>query len=392
MKNRRVDCWRLDFWRFDESKIEIDEVTGWLTMEGTAALVGVMQYDDTSEYVPPETLADVESLLSAPLTVQHPPQNLDLETTRQYQVGTVLSARLDDGKLRVRIRVTDSEAVAAIQSGTRELSPGYLAELDRTPGLWSGKKYDAIQTKRRYNHLALVDRARGGRQARLDGSRNSLDSWRADGALIQRTDAQMETVTIDGVEYQVPPEVAAIVTAWQASQEPAVDAEGAETPAAPSPTPGTPAAPAAKTPSSITVKMDAEEITALENRIVSALRHDRELEKKNAVALGETVALVRPLLPQSYRVDGKDAGTLVADAIVAKRPDLAGWVKQHRTDGSRLRGMLDSMLTGEAPDNATEAEHADAETSDDPISAAQNKQAERLSVKKPLAAVAGGKA
>lgn len=389
---------RIDYWHFDESSIAIDEVTGWLTMDGTAALVGVMQYDDEggvrTEYVPPETLADVESLLAAPLTIQHPPRNLDIDTTKKYQVGSVLSAKLDGDKLRVRIRVTDSEAIAAIQAGTRELSPGYLAELDRTPGHWSGKKYDAVQTKRRYNHLALVDRARGGRQARLDSSRKSLDSWRADGALIQRTDAQMETVTIDGVEYQVAPEVAAVIAAYQASQEPAADAEGADAPAAPSPapgTPGTPAAPAAKTPSSITVKMDAAEIAkAAAALVVADLRADRVAERRDAAALGETVALVRPLLPQSYRTDNKDVGTLVADAIVAKRPELKVWVAAHRTDGSRLRGMLDSMLTGEAaatPDDhgaRTDGSPAPAGApNNDPVTTAKQQQRVKL--------LAGGK-
>jgi hypothetical protein len=379
---------RIDHWRLDASTMQVDPETGWLTMDGTAALVGVMDYGEQMEFVPESTLADSESLLAAPLTVQHPPKNLDLETTRKYQVGTVLSAGLDGEKLRVRIRVTDSEAVAAIQSGTRELSPGYQVELDPSPGVWAGQKYDAIQTKRRYNHLALVDAARGGRQARLD-------SWRADGALIQRTDS-METVTIDGVEFQVPPEVAAIVTAWQASQAPAADAEesavdaaGATAPA--SAAPPAHAAPAAgKTPSSITVKMDEDSIAAkVEARMMKALRQDRELERRDAAVLGETIAMVRPLLPQSYRVDGKDAGTLIADALVAKKPELAGWVKKNRTDGSMLRGALDMLLTGEKPiESGGDESHTDSE---DPVSAAQGKQTARMTTRAPLAAVDGGK-
>ena len=371
---------RIDSWRIDATTTEVDPITGWLTMEGTAALVGVMDYGAQRELVPGETLASVDSLLAAPLTVQHPPKNLDIETTKRYQVGTVLGANLDGERLRVRIRVTDAEAVSAIQAGTRELSPGYQVELDTTPGVWRGQKYDAIQTARRYNHLAIVDRARGGRQARLD-------SWRADGALIQRTDA-METVTIDGVDYQVPPEVAAIVNSWQASQTPdataatAVDAAGA-----PSATP--PAAPAAagKTPSSITVKMDADLIQNLKKEIVadltSAIRHDREAERRDAAVLGETIAIVRPLLPQSYRTDGKDVGTLIADAIVAKKPELAGWVKRNRTDGSMLRGALDMLIAGDAKAEDTQETRSDAAGKPagderDPVSAAKERQRVKL--------------
>jgi hypothetical protein len=377
---------RIDSWRIDATTTEVDPITGWLTLEGTAALVGVLDYGAQREFVPAPTLAMVDSLLAAPLTVQHPPKNLDIETTKRYQVGTVLGAHLDGDRLRVRIRVTDAEAVSAIQAGTRELSPGYQVELDTRPGVWRGQKYDAIQTARRYNHLAIVDRARGGRQARLD-------SWRADGALIQRTDA-METVTIDGVDYNVPPEVAAIVHSWQASQTPdataatAVDAAGA-----PSATP--PAAPAAagKTPSSITVKMDADLIQNLKKEIVadltSAIRHDREAERRDAAVLGETIAIVRPLLPQSYRTDGKDVGTLIADAIVAKKPELAGWVKRNRTDGSMLRGALDMLIAGDAKAEETQETRSDAAGKPagderDPVSAAKERQRVKL--------VNGGKA
>ena len=354
---------RIDHWRLDATTTEVDPVTGWLTMEGTAALVGVMDYGSHSEFVPRETLADVESLLAAPLTVQHPPKNLDLETTSQYQVGTVLSAKLDGDNLRVKIRVTDAKAVAAIQSGTRELSPGYQVEIDRKPGHWSGKKYDAIQRKRRYNHLALVDVARGGRQARLD-------SWRADGALIQRIDA-METVTIEGKEFQVPPEVAAIVYSWQAENAPAEDEAGGEAPAASAPA----AAPAQK--------MDAADVAKrAAAMVIDAMRADRAAERRDAAELGEVVAIVRPLLPQSYRVDGKSVVDLVADAIVAKRPGLTGQVKAHRTDSGRLRGMLDMILADSTPPVETQPDgRADAAApgaGNDPVTAAKERQRMKL--------------
>ena len=313
-------------------------------MDGTAALVGVLDYETQSELVTASALADVDSLLAAPLTLGHPPSLLDLDTTKRYQVGTVLAASVDGDKLRVRIRVTDTAAATAIQAGTIELSPGYRAVIDPTPGKWAGKKYDVVQTGRRYNHLALVDRARGGRQARLD-------SWRADGALVQRV-GKMETVIIDGKEYQLPPEIAAIVSAWQASQEPTQDAENATPSAGPDAGGSAPApapALAAKTPSSITVKMDAAEIAReAAKMVIEGLRADRAAERRDAAELGDTIATVRPLLPQSYRVDGKSASTLVADALVAKRPDMANWVRQYRTDGSRLRGALDLILASDA--------------------------------------------
>jgi len=256
------------------------------------------------------------------------------------------------------VRVTDASAVTAIQTGTRELSPGYSVDLDTTPGSWSGQKYDAIQVKRRYNHLALVDRARGGRQARLD-------SLRADGALVQ-TDATMVAVTIDGVEYMVDPAVAAAL----GKQAPTVDALPVEPPPMDIP-------PA--------IKMDADNLATLTAAIAAAaaklvtadIRADRAETNRQASELGEVVAICRPLLPASYRVDGADVGTLLADAIVAKRPDLAGVVKAHRTDAAYLRGVLDTIVDGVVTVTTTDAEKR-ADEDEDIVSEAQKRQALRL--------------
>lgn len=349
---------RYDHWRFDKSTITVDPDTGWLTMDGTAAVVGVLDYGTQHELVPASTLTDTESLLAAPLTIGHPAGGLNIGNTRDQQVGTVLSARMDGARLRVQVRVTDASAVTAIQTGTRELSPGYSVDLDTTPGSWSGQKYDAIQVKRRYNHLALVDRARGGRQARLD-------SLRADGALVQ-TDATMVAVTIDGVEYMVDPAVAAAL----GKQAPTVDA----LPVDPPPMDIPPA-----------IKMDADNLATLTAAIAAAaaklvtadIRADRAETNRQASELGEVVAICRPLLPASYRVDGADVGTLLADSIVAKRPDLAGVVKAHRTDTAYLRGVLDTIVDGVVPVTTTDAEKR-ADEDEDIVSEAQKRQALRL--------------
>lgn len=46
--------------------------------------------------------------------------------------------------------------------GIKELSPGYWAEYDYTPGEWNGIAYDAIQRNIVFNHLALVPQGRQG--------------------------------------------------------------------------------------------------------------------------------------------------------------------------------------------------------------------------------------
>ncbi|MGL5431928.1 MAG: DUF2213 domain-containing protein, partial [Plesiomonas shigelloides] len=55
-----------------------------------------------------------------------------------------------------------------IESGKCELSAGYTAKYDFTPGVTAdGEAYDAVQRDIRINHVALVPRARAGRQARV---------------------------------------------------------------------------------------------------------------------------------------------------------------------------------------------------------------------------------
>lgn len=56
-----------------------------------------------------------------------------------------------------------------LDTSARELSCGYTLTLDETPGTTpEGEHYDAIQRNIRYNHLAVVPRARAGSLARLN--------------------------------------------------------------------------------------------------------------------------------------------------------------------------------------------------------------------------------
>lgn len=156
---------------------------GYLRVDGIAAKAGILTYllpngDIRREYVPAETLFNADSLdtlRGAPVTVEHPGV-LSPETSSQYSRGSVPKADADGEKLKVGVVVTGKDAIEAIQGGKRQLSPGYRAELDFTPGEYQGQKYDAVQTRRIYNHLAIVSSARGGDECRLH-----LDSLKADG-------------------------------------------------------------------------------------------------------------------------------------------------------------------------------------------------------------------
>jgi hypothetical protein len=161
---------------------------GTALVEGRAAKPGVMTYMDGQgntwrELIPEDELHDPESLATlgrAPLTLQHPAQGfVTPDNAGDLIVGDVdgeVAVEKAGGFVRVKLAVRRRDALDAVGGGVTELSPGYVCAIDPTPGTHpTFGRYDAIQRRRRYNHLAIVDTARGGRDIAL----------RADGAAYQ---------------------------------------------------------------------------------------------------------------------------------------------------------------------------------------------------------------
>jgi len=158
-----------------------DPKTGFFRGQGTIARVGVFGYrlDNGSmlyEYVPPETLQDeawLESCKLAPMTLGHP-----ADMVKKDNAGQVVIGQLGDGvtfaggKNVAPLSVTRKDGLDRLQAGTRELSCGYTCTLVARSGEYQGQHYDAVQTNRRCNHVALVDRGRHGSEVRvrMDGA------------------------------------------------------------------------------------------------------------------------------------------------------------------------------------------------------------------------------
>ena len=117
-------------------------------------------------YRPPAEVFDPASLASfagKPVTLDHPPAMVDSRNWKQVAVGHSGSSVERDGQhLATDLVVTDAAAVARAEAGS-ELSNGYWADFDFTPGLTpEGEPYDAVQRNIRGNHVALVDQGRCG--------------------------------------------------------------------------------------------------------------------------------------------------------------------------------------------------------------------------------------
>ena len=156
----------------------------------------------------------LNTFANIPLTIEHPKDLVTAENWREHAVGVTGNEVLRDGQyLKIGLRVTDAAAVAAIKRGKRELSVGYEAQFDWTPGKTpEGEVYDCRQTSILANHLAITDAARAGSAARIG------DSWGA--APIQdhkKEDAMsMKSVVLGDAAVQVATDDVTKVDAFKA--------------------------------------------------------------------------------------------------------------------------------------------------------------------------------
>lgn len=126
------------------------------------------------EFRPPESLFAADSMKSAeilPVTNGHPADDqlpLNSENLKYFQVGSLGDRIEQDGdKLKARMRISDTAALQAIENGRRKVSPGYIRTAVYAPGVYQGEAYDYRQEDIVYDHIALVDKARGGPDVRL---------------------------------------------------------------------------------------------------------------------------------------------------------------------------------------------------------------------------------
>lgn len=162
-------------------------------------------------YRPPEEVFKPESMSSfesKPITNNHPPELVDATNSKKYSVGVSGHKVSQDGMfLQADLFVMDQDSIRDIESGKAELSNGYTADIDWTPGVTpNGEQYDAIQRTIKGNHIAIVDRGRAGPACRVADSLNPN----------QDEEVNMAKITIDGVDFEVSEQAAQAVGKLQA--------------------------------------------------------------------------------------------------------------------------------------------------------------------------------
>lgn len=215
----------LDYVTIDRGELPL-QPNGFLNIMANLTRTGVFVYfektpDGTIRVIrqlrhPDEVFAEktLKTLMGLPTTNLHPKGPVSPKNARDLVVGMTSDKpkkiKLDgDPESYVQQQVTffDSTAIQQIKDGDRrELSLGYTCELDEAPGDWNGVPYDFIQRNITYNHLSLVDRARGGAKCKviLDGEKEQHDI--CDGLSISETleeSEEMRTFILDGREFKV---------------------------------------------------------------------------------------------------------------------------------------------------------------------------------------------
>ncbi|TXH43611.1 MAG: DUF2213 domain-containing protein [Desulfurellales bacterium] len=183
---------------------------GFVRAEGYLTRSGIFVYRDglgntVRELRPPEEVFHPDSLASfalVPVTNDHPSEMLTADNAKQYAVGSVSESVVPEGdKVRASLMITDAAAIEALDAGKSELSCGYTADVEFSPGVWNGQPYDAVQRNIRGNHVALVDAGRAGPACsiRMDAA----------GAAQEITMNEVVMLELGGAQYSVPADLAA---------------------------------------------------------------------------------------------------------------------------------------------------------------------------------------
>jgi hypothetical protein len=137
----------------------------------------------------------MRSMAGAPLTIDHPPVPVDTANWKDYAKGETASDDIvRDGEIvKVPFIIRDAAAIAEAEDNKHEVSMGYRCELDFTAGQTpTGEAYDAVQRNIRINHLAIVDKARGGPELRI-----------GDADPAQKEEPKVKTILVDGLMVEV---------------------------------------------------------------------------------------------------------------------------------------------------------------------------------------------
>lgn len=196
---------------------------GYLVADALIARSGIQEYLGSEVgkpemktvrlYRPPEVVFASDTMAryaNRPMTNNHPTAGklVDAANWKALSVGMTGGEVMRHGDfVRVPLTLMDAAAIADYKSGKRELSVGQVAEVVFEDGLTpEGEPYNAKVTElSAVNHVALVERARGGEQLRIGDSPTPAALVTGQQPLErgqQMPGENMKTVLVDGFSVQ----------------------------------------------------------------------------------------------------------------------------------------------------------------------------------------------
>lgn len=203
--------------RFDRGIVKGDAVEteeGYIRAKAIVTRTGIFHYhnaDGTTrrELRHPDDVWNEDSISSMeliPVTNNHPDEKLvNAKNFKNLAIGyTGETIRKDGNYILANVVITDQEAVDWIKNkGRKELSLGYTVDLHKEDGEYNGEPYDHRQKNIRYNHLAIVNTARAGAEARI-----ALDSQDTVEILKEGDEMVKRKIKIDNEEVMLEPSTA----------------------------------------------------------------------------------------------------------------------------------------------------------------------------------------
>jgi hypothetical protein len=217
---------------------------GFLSIEDArVARVGVQNYWKDGKLVrelrrPENVKASVDSFRNSLVTLDHPKELVTADNASQHQKGFVPDCYYgDDGWIHAKLHITDKTAINAAIATHKQLSCGYTCNLKQKSGIWKdelgvmgvvGKEYeyDVEQEDIGGNHIALVERARAGDNARFDSDDENdviikIDSVSKSKKSMTVTTIKNYTIPRTGEKYEVKtdesPEIISVLDSLQSS-------------------------------------------------------------------------------------------------------------------------------------------------------------------------------
>lgn len=204
---------------------------GYLTAKARAARTGIQDYlgtevgradmDVVRVYRPEDEVFNVKSMgtfKGKPVTMGHPGERVTADNHSKLAKGHIATVARDGEAVAVDLAITDAATVKAVEDGVaRELSAGYVANLEFSPGVTdAGEVYDAIQRNIFVDHVAIVPAGRAGPDFRIGDGAPTWGASPVNRAQLEDTmpDA-LRTITVDGLSVQTTDAGAQAITKLQ---------------------------------------------------------------------------------------------------------------------------------------------------------------------------------